>query len=375
MNNYSKDRFTVLHIFSGDLWAGAEVMIFNLLDQLKDNSDLKIMALSLNEGILTSKLRDLGVEVYSIPESIYSFPNIFLKALTLFKRKEIDLIHSHRHKENLLAFLLAKSQGVKRLVTTLHGMSEPSPSGQNGRNPISLKRKMNYFILRHYFTRVVTVSREMKRVLIQEYPFKKEKVDVIYNGIKIPKLTGQRIDQSIDHHFHIGTVGRMVPVKDFNLFLEVAAELKRQMDKVRFSILGEGPLKEQLVQRAKDLQIDDSVQFLSPRPDPFPYYLSLDLYINTSAHEGIPISILEAMACERPVVASMVGGIPEIISHGEHGLIVDTREPKKFVQQCLRIIEDKKLRVTIGKNASERIASCFSSSKMADAYRSLYYNL
>ncbi len=86
----------VLHIFSGDLWAGAEVVIYYLLKELRKYPDLKIIALSLNEGILRDRLRKAGIETHVIAESSYSFPQIYLKALVPVKDKSIDIIHSHR---------------------------------------------------------------------------------------------------------------------------------------------------------------------------------------------------------------------------------------------------------------------------------------
>lgn len=370
MADDTKSRLTVLHIFSDDLWAGAEAMVFNLLDQLKDDPDLKIIALSLNEGILTGKLRDAGIETYTIPEAANSFLKTFLKAWNLFKRRKIDIIHSHRYKENLLALLLAKTMGVERLVSTIHGLAEP-PLKQEGENSVGLKTMMDYFLLRRYFSRVIAVSHEMKKVLVLKYRFREEYVDVIYNGIPLP--SGARsLGRPADHRFQIGTVGRMVPVKDFDLFLEVAAEMIRDDDQVRFSILGDGPLKERLIRKARDLKIEGDVDFLSPTSDVFSYYQLLDLYLNTSHHEGIPLTILEAMACGKPVVAPSVGGVPEIVSHGEHGLLVEGREPRKFADSCLKLIQNKDLRITMGETASKRIVSCFDSFKMAECYRQLY---
>jgi glycosyltransferase involved in cell wall biosynthesis len=114
------------------------------------------------------------------------------------------------------------------------------------------------------------------------------------------------------------------------------------------------------------------VEFLPTRADPFPYYQSLDLFLNTSLHEGIPLTILEAMALGRPVVAPRVGGLPEIISHGEDGLLVEGREPKKFARLCLELMENKNLRMKIGDRAAKKIAAHFSSSRMAAAYLQLY---
>lgn len=369
---------TVLHLFSGDLWAGAEVMVYNLLSKLKEEPNLKIIALSLSEGILAGKLRDAGIETYVIPETRNSFAKILLKAFNLLKKKKIDIIHSHRYKENLFGFLLAKAMGVKRLITTMHGLSEPPLTSTSTlistSQQVGLMTKIDYFILNHFFNHIVAVSNEMKKVLVERYHFNPDKVEVIYNGIPIPfaQRSMPSAPCSMPSIFHIGTVGRMVPVKDFNLFLEIAAEIMKQTNNVHFTILGDGPLKDKLTQKAKDLKIQHCVEFLSPRPDPFPYYQSFNLYLNTSVHEGIPLSILEAMSCGKPVVAPKVGGIPEIISDGESGVLFEAREPKKIADSCLRLMQDKGMRSAIGKKASKRIAEYFSSSKMAGCYQRLY---
>lgn len=351
---------TVLHLFSGDLWAGAEVMVFHLLSELRKREGLKIVALSLNEGMLAEKLRNAEIETHVISEADHSFAAILSKARQVLKGRKVHVVHSHRYKENLLAFLLAKWIGAPRLVTTLHGLSEP----------VDLKIRVNYFVLKHFFTRVVAVSREIDQVLVQKYGFRREKIDVIYNGVPAPPVSLR--GDSRNGSFHIGTVGRMAPVKDYNLFLEVAADVARRTDRVRFSILGDGPLKKELIRRAKELKIEERVAFLPPRPDPFSYYQSLDLYLSTSRHEGIPLSVLEAMASGKPVVAPRVGGLPEMISHGEQGLLMEDREPQNFSEACLRLLRDEALRRGMGENASRRVAASFSHSRMAASYFDLY---
>ena len=122
---------TVLHIVSGDLWAGAEVMVFTLLSKLRENSNITLIAISLNEGVLTDKLRTLGIEVFVIQEASYSILAIVAKANKLLKKRKIDIIHSHRYKENIISLILGKLIGVKYYVTTIHGLSE-APSNKSG---------------------------------------------------------------------------------------------------------------------------------------------------------------------------------------------------------------------------------------------------
>jgi glycosyltransferase involved in cell wall biosynthesis len=367
----ARSPLTVLHIFSGDLWAGAEVMIFHLLNSLKSDARVQILALSLNDETLAVKLRDIGVKTWVTPETQLGFLKILFTARRRFKGKGIDIIHSHGYKQNVLALLLAKLLSVRRLVTTLHGMPEPIQNEIGNNIKVRLVTALDYGILERYFTNIVSVSLDMKERLIRQYRLSPEKIRVIHNGIASPPNDLSPCDPG-SGTFHIGTVGRLVPVKDFDLFLEVASHVKRSDDRAKFSILGDGPLKEHLMRRAQELGVEDSVTFLPARSDPFPYYRSLHLFLNTSLHEGVPLTILEAMACGLPIVAPRVGGIPEVIEDGKQGVLVEQRTPANLARSCLEVIRSESLRKALGSSARERFVNHFSSSRMASSYLDLY---
>jgi len=365
---------TVLHIFSGDLWAGAEVMIFNLLSRLHEDGAVKVIALSLNEGVLVDKLRALGISTSVIPEKSHTFRAILRHATRLLKDTPIDVIHSHRYKENLLAWRLARRLGVRELVTTMHGLPESAVPGARKTWLDRGRTRLNYALVKRAFSCAVAVSDEMKRVLVGRHGFREDRLAVIRNGVAL-LLPSSAPAGARREGFHIGTVGRFVPVKGFDLFLEVAARLRRESPSVRFSLLGDGPLREQLARRAVALSVQDCVEFMAPRWDPLPYYRSLDLYVNTSLHEGIPLSVLEAMACGLPVVSGAVGGIPEIVTHGQHGFLVEGRDPDRFAERCLALMRDEPLRRRLGERASAWTRAHFGASSMARAYRRLYEEL
>jgi len=254
-------------------------------------------------------------------------------------------------------------------VTTIHGLPE-APGNRGGEvQAVSWMRRLDFTVVSRFFSVAVAVSDEMKRALVGRYGFRDDRVRVIRNGARFPAAappapTGER--------FHIGTVGRMVPIKGLDLFLEVAAAVRRQTAAVRFSILGDGPLRDELAQQAARLGIGDCVEFVAPRPGPFGYYGSLDLYLNTSVHEGLPLSVVEAMACGKPVIAAAVGGIPEIVVHGEHGFLVEGRDPGRFAERCLTLMRDNRLRRLMGDDAASAARSRLSAEAMAQAYRRLY---
>jgi glycosyltransferase involved in cell wall biosynthesis len=318
-------------------------------------------------------LQEAGIETHVIPERAHSFFSTVLIAYSRLKGRNIQIIHSHRYKENLLALGIGKLLGINRLVSTLHGLPEPS-MGQ-GRAVVSsrLKARVDLFFLRHAFSRVVAVSENMKTVLLRQYEFDSNRVDLIYNGIKSYAQAFQ--GKSHDSTIHIGTVGRMVPIKDFNLFLDVAGELAGLTHNVRFSILGDGPMKDELLERINHLKLGQMIRLEEPCENPDSYYRSLDIYLNTSVHEGLPLSILEAMACAVPIVAPRVGGIPEIVTHGEEGFLVGNRSPKEFAKWCLKLVYAKSLRREMGERGLRKVMFSFSSEQMVRSYHRLYKSL
>jgi glycosyltransferase involved in cell wall biosynthesis len=359
---------TILHVFSGDLWAGAEVAIFNLLNRLRDGADSRHVALALNEGVLTNRLRRLGIETHVIPEATASFAGICRSAHRLLEGRTIDIVHSHRYKENLLAAAIGASLGIPRLVSTIHGRPERRGSART-----RIAAWLDDLVLRRRFDRVVAVSADMKQILTGQRRFTASRVAVIRNGVPVPALAARPAGSTAV--LQVGSVGRLVPVKRFDLFLEVAARIRRATGGVRFSLLGDGPLRPDLLARAAALDLDGCFALLPPRPDPLAYYQSLDVYLNTSLHEGLPLSVLEAMACGTPVVAARVGGMPEVVGDGVSGLLIDDSAPESFANACLRLLAAADLRSAMGQQGRRRVEAEFSDTQMADAYRQLYLEL
>lgn len=359
---------TVVHVFSGDLWAGAEVMIGHLLPALQ-RAGLRVVALSLNEGTLTTHLRRHGVETHVVDEGRHSFGALLRRAERLLRGERDIVFHAHRYKEDLLAWMLGRWRGARALVATLHGLPEPVPPGV--RSWGQTLRRLDQRILKSCFTRVVAVSEEMGRVLVERFGFGRDRLAVIWNGVPVPPegVNGAKGGQEL---FHVGAVGRLVPVKGFELALETAAFLRRDPGRMRLSILGDGPLRERLHARAEELGILDSLDLRPSETDLVPFYRSLDVYLNTSLHEGMPLSVLEAMACGKPVVAPRVGGIPEAMRDGREGFLVDGRDPVAFAARCRTLLAERDLREAMGARARERVRTCFSVERMAQAYAELY---
>lgn len=167
MKNLTPSKIKAIHIISGDLWAGAEVMAYNLIRSLGNRSDLDITVVLLNEGRLAEELRNCGLTVNIIDEKQNSFWDLYRKALAVAKHNQPNIIHAHRYKENLLAFLISKKFRRIRLISTLHGL--PEITGTNPNIVARFKSKVNFHILSRYFEKTVAVSNDIRQT--QQFRF------------------------------------------------------------------------------------------------------------------------------------------------------------------------------------------------------------
>ena len=359
-------KISVCHIVSGDLWAGAEVMCYNLLKGLKEYEDLYLAAIVLNEGQLAFSLRELGIPVTVLAETNLSIGNIYKKMKRFIDSSGIQIVHSHRYKENVLSYFATRNRkGIIR-ISTQHGMPEL------GKGMKSLRSRMisalNSIVLRRDFHRIAVVSSDIGGLLEKEFGFQKDKIIVIHNGVNIPPVHSKNKNDL----FVIGSAGRLFPVKDYPLMVEVAREIFQQIQGVRFVLAGEGPEKKILEGLIEKYGLKDSFRLRGFLPDLSEFYRELHLYLNTSRHEGLPMSILEAMAHGIPVVATDVGGVREIVTEGVEGSLVQDRDPAKIAAKCIRFIQNRDILFRASTAARGKIEEQYSISRMAHAYNELY---
>lgn len=360
----------VCHIISGDLWAGAEVMAYHLLKGLKAHDNLSLSAILLNQGRLAEELHKLGITVHLVDESNTSFFNIFLAIRNILKNQPPDVIHSHRYKENTLAYLLSRTFRVTRLVCTQHGM--PEVYGVENSFKRQILTRINFFMLSMCFHRVVGVSRDIEKAFVKQYGFKEDKVSVIYNGTDIPNVIQNRENRTT---FVIGSSGRLFPVKDYPFMVEIAREICKKFDHIFFELAGEGPEQPKIQSAIQRYGLNGAFELKWHVDDICSFYQGLDLYLNTSIHEGIPMSILEAMSHGLPIIAPNVGGIGEIVTDEKNGYLIDKRNPAVFAEKCIELYDNIELRQKMAKAAREKIVQSFSVEKMVSEYYKLYLNI
>lgn len=368
----------VCHVAMGDLWAGAEVQLLALVDALVKRPDLECSIVLLNEGRLASELRMLGVPVTVLPETKWH-PGRLLRELTTYcQAGKFDLLHTHKYKDTILGTIAAARCGIPHVVRTVHGLTEPFRGFHAFR--MGLYELCDSLAVRLKVERLIAVSSQIEQVLSRRYG--PEKVVQIHNGIRLdqvqriraPQVTRQLLGIDPAHRL-IGTVGRLTAVKGHEHFLEAAQRLLRDRRDLRFVIVGDGPLLDHLQERARQLGVADYVTFLGHRDDTYDLIGAMDLFVLPSLHEGIPMVLLEAMALARPVVATRVGGIPEVITDSIQGLLIPTADPTALAEACRRFLDDKHLAERCGRAGLLRAQEDFSAESMGEKVAALYHEL
>lgn len=360
----------VCHIISGDLWAGAEVMCFRLLMGLKNMKHIELHAILLNEGKLAHELRRSGVPVTIIDESKNNFFHILIKIRSVLKEISPHVLHSHRFKENILSYLSVILRNNISIVCTQHGMPEPLIDKKNIIRNIVLS-KCNFSIISRKFASIIAVSSDVKNALVNKYGFPDSKVVVIHNGTYMPE---EKVRLGNGDNFVIGSAGRFFPVKDYSLMVHIARDVLRQSDRIRFLLAGDGPEKERIMSLIREYKLEHVFLLTGFVDDMKGFYQSLDLYINTSLHEGLPMGILEAMSHGIPVIAPKCGGLPEIIADGMEGFLVEGRNQKDYAEKCLQLFYEKELYKNMGVASRNKILNYFTVEIMAKNYMDLYNN-
>ena len=368
----------VCHVAVADLWAGAEVQLKVLLSKLVQKPELDLTVILLNGGRLEKEVRDLGIPTTVFPESLWGSTRIFHELVREFKRSRVQLVHTHKYKDTILAAPAARLAGVSQVVRTVHGLREPF---------LGVKAfKMNCYesiertVHRYCVDSIIGVSSQIET----KYRVEGEvsRVTCIRNGIDLEGKSVQtdrwhtRKELGIDAETClIGTVGRLTTVKGIPYLLEAARVLLRQGANVRVLVVGDGSIRPNLLAQTRDLGISESVVFLGHREDTDALLQALDIFVLPSLSEGIPMALLEAMAASRAVVASRVGGIPEIIEDTFEGFLVEPTDVGSLAERCRRLIESPDVARRMGEQARKRVERDFSAAAMADQVASVYKEL
>jgi glycosyltransferase involved in cell wall biosynthesis len=320
---------------------------------------------------LDERAKQLGIDYVEILESHSFDPSILRSLRQLVRSRQIDIVHAHDYKTNLLTLLLARLEPIVPL-STAHGWTGNSTRERWLYYPADRR-------LLARFPRVIAVSGEIRDTLVRAGA-SPDAVSVVLNGIDAERFkrnpdleSAARRRLGIEpRHTVIGAVGRLVLQKRFDLLLQAVATLRARYPELVVVIAGDGELKEALVQHARRLDLTASCRFPGHVEDVISLHHAFDVFVQSSDYEGTPNAVLEAMALETPLVATDAGGTSEIVEHGRHGLITPRGDVHLLTCAIESVLQDPDAARVRVRAARARVESEISFQRRMESVEALY---
>jgi glycosyltransferase involved in cell wall biosynthesis len=327
---------------------------------------------------------DKGVRVFVIPTLVrrLSFTNdirAFISIYRLIRLIRPHIVHTHTSKAGFLGRLAAYLAGVSIIIHTPHGHVFHSYYGWVLTNTFIFAEKISSFVT----NKIVALIKREKEEHLEAGIASPEKFAIIHSGVMLDDLVNKSIDAKarkkelgIPQGYNVvGTIGRLVPIKGYKYLISAAKKIVEKIDKTAFVIVGDGYLKLELEKHAEALGIRKNIIFTGWRADSSDVLCLFDIFVLPSLNEGMGRVIIEAMALGKPVVASSVGGIIDLVRNGENGILVPPRDSDALGKALLQLIRNRELAEELGKNGKAMVYPKFDISVMLKKIDGLYESL
>lgn len=366
-------RLHILHVVRrGFAGGGLENGIVNVANRLPgDRYCISICALD-SEETFSGRIRRPESEFYLLPKRGDGIDWSLIWSLArLFRRAKVDLVHSHNWGTFLYSVVAAKLARVP-IIHGEHGKT------QNDLQSLGMLKRQTKSLLGRRVDRLVTVSQSIADEWAS-YGVSRERIQWIPNGVDTERFQPRADQRECRLRFGlpedallIGGIGRLDALKNYEVLVTAFAKLAGQLPDLHLALLGDGPCRERLLGKAKQLGVADRVSILGWRPDPENFLAALDLFVLPSKYEGMSNVVLEAMASGLPVVCADLPAHREVFESGREGLVVSPCNAETLAEVLAELCRDPERRKSLGLAARKQVVSRFSISRMVSDYEGLY---
>ncbi|MDD4899720.1 MAG: glycosyltransferase [Candidatus Omnitrophica bacterium] len=360
-------RINILYVIWSLGLGGAERALIELVKGLDKAKFTPIVCCLNDKGVFAQELEENGIKVIALNKKRGIDFSVIGKISSIIKKNRIDIVHTHMWGGNLWGRIAAKLSRVPVVIAT-------------EQNVDTWKRPYHFVsdkLLGKYTDTLVAVSENVKDFYAEKTRLNRKKIKVIYNSVNLKKYEfsdSKRLDFIGNREITLGIIGRLVPQKGHRDFILAVKELLKDC-RVKGIVVGSGPLENELKEFSQNLGLNGNIVFIGLRQDIPELLKSIDILILPSLREGLPLTVLEAMACGVPVVATKVGGTPEVVINNHTGILIEPKDYMAIKDAVLRFMKDKDFSQQIVHNARKMVEEKFSAYAMARQHSSLYEEL
>lgn len=352
----------ILQVIPYFCFGGAETMCENLTYALiKLGHSVTVVSLFQERTPISQRMEAAGIRILYLDKKPGLDLSMVTKLAKIMGQEKCDVVHTHLNVIKYAA-LSAKLAGIRRCVHTVHNVAQEEAEG-------ILQKITNTFYFRLGWSVPVALSPEVQRTIVSFYGMQEEKVPMIYNGVDLSRCL-PKSGYDLSEPAQLLHIGRFNYQKNHRGLLEAFSMILEKNPNCCLNLVGDGELRQETEAYAVELGVREKVVFHGSQSDVHPYLHNADIFLLPSQFEGMPMTIIEAMGTGLPVVASAVGGVPDMLRNGESGILV-SQEPRAVADAVLGLLQQEDLRKTLGENAREDSRK-FSAEHMAASYCDIY---
>ena len=367
----------ILLLITKSNWGGAQRYVYDLATNLDKNLFEVAVALGgngpLKDSLETSGIRTITLERSARDINILNDLQLLLSMIRLFKTERPDVVHLNSSKVGLLGALAARLAGISKIIFTAHAWA----FNEDRNDLVKLVIKFLHWITIVLNHEVIAVSESVADQM-KGWPFVERKILVSRNGIKTDLRSRKEASELLfgdklpPKRLVLGTIAELHPVKGQKYLIEALAGV-HDLDFI-CAIIGEGEERTNLERSIKEKNLDNKVYLFGHIDRAASYLKAFDIFLLPSISEGLGYAVLEAGAAGLPVIASRVGGIPEIVENLRSGLLVTPRRPNEIKNALIYLHEHPEEMKLFGKNLREKVEKDFSLDRMVNETEKLYLN-
>ena len=341
--------------------AGAEIMCENLIYGLQEQG-VEVLTVSFYNypSTITDRLESKGIRVIYLNKKPGFDFSLYKKLYRLFKIEKPDIIHTHRYTTRYVipAAIFAR---IKHRVHTVHNVAQKESD--------RIGRILNKFFFKHCNTIPVALSDIVQESICKTYKIKPESIPIIFNGINLEWCLPKKEYQA-GKKISILHIGRFMEQKNHKGLIEAFSIFYAQEPNSVLQLIGEGDKRAEIEELVQQFNLNNSVEFLGTKSNVYEYLHNADIFTLPSLYEGVPMTLIEAMGTGVPIVATNVGGIPDMLVNEESALLIEVHS-HKIADALLRLARDENLRKRLGEKAKSESVK-FSAKVMAEKYLEIY---